>query len=232
MLAKIRSGAVLGIDAYAVSVEVDIGFGLTNFHIAGLPDGAIREARVRLPAAFENSGLEFPDSRVTINLAPASIRKDGTAFDLPMALGILVARGWLPDRASFGRLDDYLVVGELGLDGEIRPIRGVLSLAVLARDQGLSGVIVPAANAAEAAVVSEIEVLGCDHLTELVGLLRGEHHVEPSVAEAGLFATTYAVDFDEVADDEWVQSSRIRSWVSFDDSKVDGRELAGSGGPV
>src|SRR5690606_38609994 len=98
MLAKINSGAVLGVDAYPVEVEVDLALGLNNVNIVGLPDGAVREARLRLPAAFENSGLEFPTSRCTINLAPASIRKDGTAFDLSMAVGVLVAREWLPAR--------------------------------------------------------------------------------------------------------------------------------------
>lgn len=205
MLAKIHSGAVLGIDAYAVEVEVDLGFGLTNFHIAGLPDGAVREARHRLPAAFENSGLEFPDSRLTVNLAPASIRKDGTAFDLPMAIGILVARGWLPEEGPQGPIDDYLVVGELSLDGEIRPIRGVLSLAVLARDTGLRGVIVPAENASEAAVVSEIEVIAVDHLTEVTAFLRGDRPIEPATVGAEALHEEYEIDFDEVAGQEGVK---------------------------
>ncbi len=205
MLAKINSGAVLGINAYEVFVEVDIAFGLTNFHIAGLPDGAVREARIRIPAAFANSGLDFPDAKLTINLAPADIRKDGTAFDLPMALGVLVARGWLPQRGPVGEIDDFLVVGELGLDGEIRPIRGVLPLAVLARDTGRRGVIVPSENAPEAAVVTDIEVYGVSHLTELVGFLRGTHEVKPTVAELGDDDVGADVDFDEVAGQESVK---------------------------
>jgi magnesium chelatase family protein len=205
MLAKIHSGAVLGIDAYSVEVEVDLGFGLTNFHIAGLPDGAVREARHRLPAAFENSGLEFPDSKLIVNLAPASIRKDGTAFDLPMAVGILAARGWLPEEGPHGPIDDYLIVGELSLDGEIRPIRGVLSLAVLARDTGLRGVIVPTENAREAAVVSEIEVFPVEHLTEVTAFLRGDREIEPATVGSEALEEHYEIDFDEVAGQESVK---------------------------
>lgn len=205
MLAKIHSGAVLGINAYEVDVEVDISFGLTNFHIAGLPDGAVREARIRIPAAFANSGLDFPDSKLTINLAPANIRKDGTAFDLAMALGILVARGWLPARGPMGNIDDFLIAGEVGLDGEIRAIRGALPLAVLARDTGLRGVIVPEENAPEAAVVSDIEVYGVGHLTELTGFFRGAHEISPSVVEVSEAPVRGGVDFDEVAGQEGVK---------------------------
>lgn len=205
MLAKIHSGAVLGIDAYGVEVEVDLALGLTNFHIAGLPDGAVREARVRLPAAFSNSGLEFPTSKVTINLAPASIRKDGTAFDLPMALGVLVARGWLPAEGTFGKIEDWMIVGELSLDGKIRSVRGVLPLAVLARDCGLRGIVVPRDNAHEAAVVSDIEVIPVGHLTELTAWVRGIQDIEPAVVEDGAFDTNYQVDFHEVAGQETVK---------------------------
>ena len=205
MLAKINSGAVLGIDAFDIQVEVDISFGLTSFHIAGLPDGSVREARIRIPAAFANSGLDFPDSKLTINLAPADIRKDGTAFDLPIALGILVARGWLSTSGIRGEIEDYLVVGELGLDGEIRPVRGVLPLAVLARDAGLRGIIVPEANAHEAAVVCGIEVYGVRDLPQLVGFFRGTEEIDVAVAELADDFGGADVDFDEVAGQDAVK---------------------------
>lgn len=199
MLAKVNAGAVLGINAFEVLVEVDISFGLTQFHIAGLPDGSVREARIRIPAAFANSGLEFPDSKVTINLAPADIRKDGTALDLPIAVGVLAARDWLPKHGPRGDIEDFILVGEVGLDGEIRPIRGALPLAVLARDSGRRGIILPMENAAEASVVSDIEVYGVTHLVEVIEYLRGVRDIEPVVAELDERAEQHTLDYNEVA---------------------------------
>ena len=173
MLAKIHSGAVLGIDAFRIDVEIDITLGFSAFHLVGLPDSAVRESRLRIHAAMENLALEFPRGRrVTVNLAPASIRKDGTALDLPIALALMVAQGDIPRQGSLD-LERYLIVGELALDGALRRVRGVLSLAVLARDQGYEGVIVPAANAAEAGVVQGIDVLAVDQLGSLVSALQG-----------------------------------------------------------
>ncbi len=208
MLARISSGAVLGIDAYAVDVEVDITYGMQVFHIVGLPEGAVREARRRIPAAMENAGYEFPDHRITLNLAPADIRKDGTAFDLPMTVGILAAQREIPTERGGFDLEDYLVVGELGLNGEVRGIDGALPLAVSARDRGLDGIILPEANAREAAVVSDIEVLPVNHLTEVTSLIRGEHTIEPVAADADdseALGGEYPVDFDEVAGQESVK---------------------------
>ena len=202
MLARISSGAVLGIDAYAVQVEVDINFGMQVFHIVGLPKGAVREARLGIPAALDNAGFEFPNSKITLNLAPADIQKDGTAFDLPMAVGILAAQESIPARREGFALEDYLIVGEMGLNGEVRPIEGALPLAVLARDTGLAGIILPEANARDAAVVSGIEVLPVGHLTELTEFVQGRHPIEPEVTdyEAGEgVGSSYPVDFDEVA---------------------------------
>src|SRR5690554_3249455 len=183
MLARIMSGAVLGIEAYLVEVEVDISFGLTAFRIVGLPDGAVRESRLRIPSALENAGHEMPQKKITVNLAPADIRKDGTAFDLPMAVGVLAAYGAIPQERQSFKLEDYLLVGELNLNGEVRSIRGALSLAVMARDEGLRGIILPQENAAEAAVVSDIEVLGVRHLSEVTAYVRGELAIEPAAAE-------------------------------------------------
>lgn len=197
MLTKIISGAVLGIDAYKVEVEVDLSFGIQVFHVVGLPDGAVRESRLRLPAALENSGYSFPSDKLTINLAPADIRKDGTAFDLPMAVGVLAAQRFLPEDEEM--LADWLFVGELSLDGEVRPIRGALSLAVMARDQGLRGIVLPADNAREAAVVTGIEVIPVGTLRDVVRFLTGRLAIDPVAAEVTPQTHDYPVDFAEVA---------------------------------
>ncbi len=159
VLARVRSAAVLGIDAYVVEVETDIVKGLPSFATVGLPHGAVKEGRERVNAAITNSGLEFPLKRITVNLAPADVRKEGSAFDLPIAVGILAATDQLngaggeSGAAGLPRLDDFIVVGELGLEGDVRPIRGALCIAAGARHAAVKGVIVPKANMAEASVV-------------------------------------------------------------------------------
>ena len=205
MLARISSGAVLGIEAYEVQVEVDINLGMQVFHIVGLPKGAVREARLRIPSAMENAGFDFPTHKITLNLAPADVRKDGTAFDLPMTVGIMAAQRKLPAQRDGMALEDWMIVGELGLDGEVRPVDGVLPLAVMARDTGRRGMIVPRVNAREAAVVSELQVVPVGHLTEVIELLRGQRDIEPEVLECEPddgFALEYPIDFNEVAGQE------------------------------
>ena len=162
MLARIRSAAVLGIDAYPVDVEVDITNGLPSFSTVGLPQGAVKEGRERVSAALTNAGFTFPLRRITVNLAPADIRKDGSAFDLPIALGILAASGQLPEDA----LRHQMVLGEVGLEGDLRPIRGALSMALAARDAGYRGILLPYSNVPEASVVEELEVCGARTLLE------------------------------------------------------------------
>ncbi|MCB9553638.1 MAG: YifB family Mg chelatase-like AAA ATPase [Myxococcales bacterium] len=169
MLATIISGAVLGIEAYRVDVEVDLGRGMMVFSIVGLPAGAVCESRVRVKSALDNCGYGFPQRRVTVNLAPAHIRKEGTAYDLPIALGILVADGKIPAEA----LAETVVAGELSLDGRVRPVRGVLALAASARRLGARRIIVPADNGAEAAVVEGLDVRAVDHLVDAVEALAG-----------------------------------------------------------
>ena len=169
MLARVRSAAVLGIEAYPVEVEVDLTNGLPCFATVGLPHGAVKEGRERVTAALVNSGFEFPLRRITVNLAPADVRKDGSAFDLPVALGILVASGQVAEPG----LADQLFLGELGLQGDLRPVRGALSLAVAARQAGARGLILPQANLAEAAVVDGLEVRGAGCLREVTRHLAG-----------------------------------------------------------
>lgn len=178
MLAKIHSGAILGIDAFRIDVEINIALGFSAFHLVGLPDNAVRESRLRIQSAMENLALDFPRGRrVTVNLAPASIRKDGTALDLPIALALMVAQGDIPQQGAID-LSRYLIVGELALDGQLRQVRGVLPLAVFARDKGYQGVIIPAQNAAEAAIVQGIDVLAVEHLRDLVATLQRRAEIE------------------------------------------------------
>src|SRR5579884_3784165 len=154
MLARVQSATVVGLDAVAVDVEVDVGQGLPSFAIVGLPDAAVREARERVRAAIRNAGYEMPARRITVNLAPADTRKEGPAFDLPIALGILAATGQVPA----GALAGYVVVGELSLDGAVRPVVGALSIALGARQWRRRGIVVPEANAAEAAIVEDLPI--------------------------------------------------------------------------
>ena len=149
MLAKVTSGALIGIDAYPVEVEVDIAQGLPQFSTVGLPEGAVKESKDRVKSAIKNSGYDFPTRRITINLAPADIRKDGAAFDLPIAVGLLAATGAIRNIES----KRYLILGELSLDGRVKPVKGVLPIAVGARTWELDGLIVPAENANEGALV-------------------------------------------------------------------------------
>jgi magnesium chelatase family protein len=215
MLARVRSAAVLGIDAYIVDVESDIAHGLPSFATVGLPHGAVREGRERVGAAIVNAGFEFPLRRITINLAPADIRKDGSAFDLPIALGILAATGQLrvphamttvdDARAQLPNLDDYLVVGELGLEGELRPVRGALSVALAARDAGMQGVVLPHQNIAEASVVRGVAVLGATSLGEVAGFFAGRNALTAPNRNGGkppAARRADAVDFAEVRGQE------------------------------
>jgi len=171
MLAKILSAAVYGIDANLIDVEVDLSGTVAEedkFHTVGLPDAAVRESRDRVRAAMKNSGYLIPPTHITINLAPADIKKEGAGFDLPIAVGILSAYGALHSSAD---LTQFLLVGELGLDGGLRPVPGILSIAILARARGIANLVLPAVNAAEAAVVEGVNVFPVASLTDVIELL-------------------------------------------------------------
>ena len=193
MLSKLHTATVIGIDALPVDVEVDSRGGMPGFHLVGLPMGAVREGGVRVRAALANTGFRAGSARVTVNLAPADVPKEGAALDLPIAVGILVARGQL----ELSR-PPMVLAGELSLDGRIRPIRGALSLAEAARDLGLCGLVVPSANAAEAALVSEVDVYGVDTLGHAVAFLSGKQALEPVVPSQEAETPTPSVDFSEV----------------------------------
>ena len=197
MLSRIISTSVYGVDAFLVSVETDISPGLPAFNIVGLPDAAVKESQHRVQAAIKNSGLSFPSRRITVNLAPADIRKEGAAFDLPMAVGIVAAFGGLRPADTEG----WVLLGELSLDGGLRPIRGAVSMALAVRAAGLRGLILPGANAAEAAMVEGLAVYGVESLNAAVRFLRGEFTLEPTRVDiARLFAeaATHEVDLAEV----------------------------------
>ena len=170
MLAQVDSCAILGIDSYIVRCEVDITSMIAYFAIVGLPDTAVNEARERVRSAIKNTGLEFPNKRVCVNLAPADVQKRGPSFDLPIAVGMLAATRQVPDT----HIPDWLFVGELALDGSVRPVSGILPMAIKAKADGRKGMVVPADNAEEAAIVGDLLVYPVKNLAEVVMLLCDE----------------------------------------------------------
>lgn len=178
MHAKIFSATTIGIDAHLVEVEVDISFGLVNFYIVGLPDTAIKESSKRILTSLKNAGFRLPAKRITVNLAPADLKKEGTLFDLPIALGILLANQSLEIPKEF--LQETLFLGELSLDGSIRFIKGALAIAFDAQKLGKRRIVIPKDNMQEAALIKDLEVIGVDHLVELIAYLRGEQNIKPA----------------------------------------------------
>ena len=183
MLASLRSAAVLGVEALPVIVEVDVSFGLPVFTMVGLPDASVRESRDRVRTAIRNSGFEFPGHRITVNLAPADIRKAGASYDLPIALGVLAASGVIEQRL----IDGVVLLGELSLDGAIQPIRGALPVAVAAKREGKTAILLPRANAPEACVVEGLRVLPVESLAEAVDALNGGVGLSTAVAPTASF---------------------------------------------
>lgn len=197
MFVKTHAGALVGIDAVPVRVEVNIAGGGLGLYLVGLPDNAVKESEERIRAAFENSEERFSGRKVVVNLAPADLKKEGAAFDLPIAIGILAAMG----RVEVGMLDDTMLAGELSLDGTVKPVRGVLSLALAARQAGLKRLILARENVAEAAVVGELEVLGVESLRQTIDFLNGEITLQPAAPAAPIAmedAGRYAEDFADV----------------------------------
>src|SRR6185295_8559676 len=176
MLAKVCSAALNGIEAYPVEVEVNSGWGDTIVVIVGLPDAAVKESRDRVSTALTNSGFKFPMGRTTINLAPADVKKEGPSFDLPIALGILAAS----EQVETDQLDNFVIVGELALTGGVRPCKGILPIAIRAKAEGKAGMLVPTENAAEAAVVSGLQVIPVQNLREAAQFLEGEIRIKPT----------------------------------------------------
>lgn len=186
MLAKINSCVLTGIEGVMVDVEVDIAYGLPGFNIVGLPEISIRESRERVKTAIKNSGYTFPMERLVVNLAPADIKKEGTGLDLPIAIGILAASEVMPK----DHIGDYLVTGELSLDGRIRPVKAILSYAITAKEKGFKGIIVPQDNAGEAALVGGLDILPVTELSQIVEFFNGFKQIDP-----------YTLDLDQTIAD-------------------------------
>ncbi|MCE5210640.1 MAG: ATP-binding protein, partial [Deltaproteobacteria bacterium] len=197
MFVKVNSMSVIGMESYPVFVEVDTSQGLPQFATVGLPDASVKESRDRIKAAIKNSGYRFPRSHVTINLAPADIKKEGTGFDLPIAVGILAAEELIKETA----LPDCLFIGELSLDGSIKGVSGVLSVTFKAKEMGMKTVFVPEENATEAAMVEGINVISIKTLPDVVEFLEGRKSIEPlSLDMDKIFQKTnrYDLDFNEI----------------------------------
>lgn len=199
MHTKIFSATPIGIHAHLVDVEVDLSFGLINFFIVGLPDTAIKESRQRIQTALKNSGIKLPEKKITVNLAPASLKKEGTLFDLPIAIGILQACNILQMNAQF--LQETLFIGELSLDGTIKFINGALPIAYDAHKLNKKRIILPEENAPEAALIQDIEIIGVKNLVELICYLRKERSIEPTKTDFKAYATSKqltTIDFADV----------------------------------
>lgn len=176
MLVKSFCSAVFGVDATTITVETNIDRGI-NFHLVGLPDNAVKESQHRISAALKNNDFRWPGFKITVNMAPADIRKEGSAYDLPIALGILAAS----EQVNMSGLDEHVIIGELSLDGSLQPVKGALPIAIQARKEGFKGMILPAENAREAAIVDDLDVYGASNICEVVDFLSGGDKLEKLV---------------------------------------------------
>ena len=191
MLVKTFGSALNGIDAITVTIEVNIDRGV-QFFLVGLPDSAVKESQQRIESALSNNNLRYPKRKITINMAPADIRKEGSSYDLPLAIAILAAS----EQVNVDLLDKYVIMGELSLDGGINPIKGALPIAIKAAEEGFKGVIVPKANANEAAVVDDIEVYGVETIMDVINFFNGFHHLEPTKLNLEVDEKSYVYDLD------------------------------------
>lgn len=194
-LVKTFGCAVFGIEATVVTIEVNMDTGI-NFHIVGLPDSAIKESQQRIDAALKNNGYRIPGKKITVNLAPADVRKEGSAYDLPISIAMLAAS----DQLKSGMLDDSIIMGELALDGALRPVRGALLMAVRAKESGFKRIILPAENVGEAGVVDGLEVYGVSHLRDVIGYLCGDVQLLPFVFARNTFDYTHEANEFDFAD--------------------------------
>ncbi len=198
MLVKTYSSTVFGINATTITIEVNLGIGI-NFYLVGLPDSAVKESQQRIKAAFKNNDLKFPGREITVNMAPADIRKEGSVFDLPIAIGILA----VSEQVKSDILNQFLIIGELSLDGSIQPTKGILPIALQAKKEGYKGIIVPKQNAQEAAVVNDLEVYGATNLMEVVSFFNQEEsslipEKVDSLVQFQKMTDVFDVDFKDV----------------------------------
>jgi magnesium chelatase family protein len=214
LIVKIISGAILGIESYPVEVEVDTSSGLPQFSTVGLPDTAVKESKDRIKSAIKNTGYRFPKHRVTVNLAPADIKKEGTGFDLPIAIGILAAE----DIVERTKLKEYMLIGELSLDGRIKGVHGALSASYQAKKMGLKGIVVPRDNAVEAAMVEAIDVIAVDYLHHVVEYFNDLKDIPPTTIDVSDLFTKSLLTSDDFSD------------VSGQDQAKRALEIAAAGG--
>lgn len=199
MLVKTFGSALFGIEAIPITIEVNIDKGI-QFFLVGLPDSAVKESQQRIEAALNNTGFKYPKQKIVINMAPADIRKEGSAYDLPIAIGILAASGQVDHQL----IEQFIIMGELSLDGGLKPIKGALPIAIKALQEGFTGLILPEDNAAEAAVVSQLKVYGASNITEVIAFLNGEQNLvaAQAVEEDAGAGSKYAFDFSDVKGQE------------------------------
>ncbi|MBI1222729.1 MAG: YifB family Mg chelatase-like AAA ATPase [Bacteroidetes bacterium] len=193
MLVRSFGSAVFGVSAMAITVEVNCGDGVVGYHLVGLPDNAIKESYLRIETAFKNTGLKFPRKKVVVNLAPADVRKEGSSYDLTIAMGILAAS----EQIEPEEIEKYLIMGELSLDGRLQPIRGALPIAIQAKKEGFKGFILPVQNAKEAAIVADLEVLGAEHLNDVVNFFANGVELERFTIDTRQQFEESAYDFEE-----------------------------------
>lgn len=204
MLSKIKSIALNGLDGNLVEIQTDISNGLPEFEIVGLPDATVKEAKKRINTAIKNSNIEFPNKKILINLAPANIRKEGSSFDLAMAVGILIAMGKTP-QIDMDKLASTIFIGELSLDGKINRTNGVLPMCIEAKELGIKTVILPNANANEASIISELDIIPVANIEEVINYLNKEKEISKFKIEKFIFNENYNIDFSEVKGQENVK---------------------------
>lgn len=204
MLSKIKSIALNGLDGNLVEIQTDISNGLPEFEIVGLPDASVKEAKKRIVAAIKNSNIEFPTKKILINLAPANIKKEGTSFDLAMAMGILIAMNRIPN-IDTNKLVSTIFIGELSLDGKINRTNGVLPMCMEAKELGIKTVILPKSNANEAAIINELDIVPVTSIEETVNYLNQEVNIQSFKKNNIIFDTNYDIDFSEVKGQENVK---------------------------
>lgn len=203
MLTKIYGSTIHGVSAITITIEVNVDQGV-GYHLVGLPDNAIKESSYRISAALKNIGYKLPGKKITINMAPADLRKEGSAYDLSIAIGILAASGMINSE----NVSRYIIMGELSLDGGLQPLRGVLPIAIKAREEGFKGIILPKQNTMEAAIVDNLEVLGVENIKDVIDFFNNEKNIEPTIVD------TRQKFFDKIID------------FPFDFSEVKGQEMA------
>ena len=203
MLVKTFGSAVYGVNAYTITVEVNVSGDGASYALVGLPDNAVKESWLRIATAFKNNDLSVPRKKVVVNMAPADIKKEGSAYDLTIATGILAASGQIESEMS---VSEYIIMGELSLDGSILPIKGALPIAIQAQKEGFKGFILPLQNAKEAAIVKGLEVYGVENITDVVGFFNGFHKLEQIIvdprADFANAISEFDLDFSDVQGQE------------------------------